>query len=60
MNWLAVVGFLLVSNQIFQTAGEFYSSVHKMSQIMDFEMKMLQNMQKFIRKNQNKLDFLKE
>ncbi|XP_073820421.1 prolyl 4-hydroxylase subunit alpha-2 [Musca autumnalis] len=50
----------MASITILPTNGEFYSSVHKMSMVMDFELKMLRNMQKFIGKNQNKLDYLKE
>ncbi|XP_059217448.1 prolyl 4-hydroxylase subunit alpha-2 [Stomoxys calcitrans] len=51
---------MLSSFGILLSSAEFYSSVHKMSIVMDFEVKMLENMQKFIGKNQNKLNYIKE
>uniref|UniRef100_A0A1I8PVM6 procollagen-proline 4-dioxygenase n=1 Tax=Stomoxys calcitrans TaxID=35570 RepID=A0A1I8PVM6_STOCA len=60
MNWSIFIAFTLASFGILLTKAEFYSSVHKMSLVMDFELKMLKNMQKFLGKNQNKLNYLKE
>lgn len=60
MHCLITIAIIMASFAIFLTNGEFYSSVHQMSKVMDFELKMLKNMQKFIGKNQNKLDYLKE
>ncbi|XP_075144540.1 prolyl 4-hydroxylase subunit alpha-2 [Haematobia irritans] len=60
MNWSFTIFTLLATFGVLLTNGEFYSSIYKMSEVMDFELKMLKNMQKFLRKNQNKLNYLKE
>ncbi|KAI8119596.1 Prolyl 4-hydroxylase subunit alpha-2 [Lucilia cuprina] len=51
--------FLIITNEILINA-EYYSSVHKMSALMNAELQILNNMETFIRKNENKLEFLKE
>ncbi|XP_037812178.1 prolyl 4-hydroxylase subunit alpha-2-like [Lucilia sericata] len=60
MKWLLVqVLLLIISNEILIKA-EYYSSVHKMSSLMNAELQILNNMETFIRKNEIKLQFLKE
>ncbi|XP_037812171.1 prolyl 4-hydroxylase subunit alpha-1-like [Lucilia sericata] len=59
MKWLLIKVILITCNQILINA-EYYSSVHKMSTLMDTELKFLDNMEIFIKKNENKLEFLKE
>ncbi|XP_061396414.1 prolyl 4-hydroxylase subunit alpha-2-like [Musca vetustissima] len=60
MNWLLAIVTIVATVTILPTNAEFYSSIHKMSHVMNFELRMLKNMQKFIGKNENKLDYLKE
>ncbi|XP_037812162.1 prolyl 4-hydroxylase subunit alpha-2-like [Lucilia sericata] len=59
MKWFLIKVFLIICNQVLIN-GEYYSSAYKMSTLMDAELKILDNMEIFIRKNENKLKFLKE
>ncbi|XP_017469569.1 PREDICTED: prolyl 4-hydroxylase subunit alpha-2 [Rhagoletis zephyria] len=42
-----------------QTKVEFFSSVHQMSKLVEFEEVLLRHMEKFIKANENKLEYLK-
>ncbi|XP_046806527.1 prolyl 4-hydroxylase subunit alpha-1-like [Lucilia cuprina] len=60
MKWFLIKVILLTCNNLILINAEYYSSVHKMSTLMDTELKILDNMEIFIRKNEDKLEFLKE
>ncbi|KAH8247288.1 hypothetical protein KR038_001639, partial [Drosophila bunnanda] len=57
-KWILVVMLQLGARAA--SGDEFFSSVHAMTKVFEYEQKMLQQMQKFLNNNQKKLDFLKE
>lgn len=56
---LTCVVLLLHSGTVFASKMEFFSSVHQMSKLVQFEGVLLKHMQKYVEINENKLDFLK-
>ena len=62
MNWFLLKILLIIYGQLMVMVvnAEYYTSVFKMSQLMDAELNILQQMETFIRKNEYKLKYLKE
>lgn len=50
---------LLLSGAGFASKMEFFSSVHQMSKLVQFEGVLLKHVQKYVEINENKLEFLK-
>ncbi|CAD6993034.1 unnamed protein product [Ceratitis capitata] len=65
INLIFVINYLLLFvcggvHNVFAGNTEFFSSVHQMSKLVQLESVLLQQMQKYIKINENKLDFLKD
>ena len=62
MKWFLLQILLIIYGQVMLMVvkAEYYSSVFKMSQLMDAELNILEQMETFIRKNEFKLKYLKE
>lgn len=57
--FLLIFFILIINNEIFLKA-EYFSSIYKMSFLLDNELKILKKFENFIKRNENKLEFLKE
>lgn len=60
IKWFLLTFLILLINKSILINAEYYSSIHKMGLLMDTEQTILGNFESFIKKNEYKLQFLKE